>query len=57
MSGPYEVADGQAVYFEWTCPKCKRVCHRFRWEWPQEQPNDPAIRTLAKYYADRSYKR
>lgn len=55
MSGPYEVADAQAVYFEYTCPKCGHVCHRFRWEWPAEEQRDPGIRTLAEYYADKTY--
>jgi hypothetical protein len=57
MNGPYEVADERGVYFEYTCPQCGRVCHRFRWEWPAEQENDPAIRSLRDYYADPSYRK
>jgi len=57
MYGPVEVADERGVYFEYTCPKCGKVCHKFRWEWPAEEPRDPNIRTLGEYYADRSYQK
>jgi len=57
MLGPFEVSDQRGVYFEYTCPKCGNVCHRFRWEWPAEEPADPNIRTLAEYYADGSYQK
>lgn len=57
MYGPVEVADERGVYFEYTCPQCGKVCHKFRWEWPAEEPRDPNIRTLGEYYADRSYQK
>lgn len=56
MYGPVEVADQLGVYFEYTCPKCGYVCHKFSWEWPAESAEDPNVRTLAEYYADPSYK-
>lgn len=57
MNGPYEVGDDRGVYLEWKCPQCGRVCHRFKWEWPAEEPADPNTRTLAEYYADGSYQK
>lgn len=56
MRGPYEVGDSEAVYYEWTCPHCGFVCHKFKFEMPQEQPQDPNILSLADYYADPSYR-
>jgi lipopolysaccharide biosynthesis regulator YciM len=57
MYGPAEVADARGVYFEWKCPECGFICHKFRWEWPAEEPQDPTIRTLRDYYNDRSYQK